>query len=175
MKRLSAFVIIAAMAATVSAQWTKDGKPLRDNSWRQQKNGFRVALLLVDDPPEFERRWKAREPIDFSGAQTIRRNAPADILFVFNGCPEGENGLCDVLADFRVLKPDQTVAMDQRDQPFWVGKRSPAPSGIVRATSGFTITMDDAAPSGQWTVQADVRDRVSGIRFRLQRHFRVGE
>ena len=162
------------IAFSASAQWTKDGKPLRDNSWRQQKSGFRVALLLVDEPEQWDAKWKVRAPdLDLSGIQTLRRNRPAQIVIVFAGCPENAKGYCDVVADFRTVRPDGEAVLNEKDQPFWSGKRSPAGRNIARAATGYTFAVDDSLPAGRYKVETIIKDRVKGIRFKLEREFKV--
>ena len=175
MKANSLALLLAILLGwPASAQWTKDGKALPDNSWRQQKQGFRVALLLVDHPDDWDRKWARREAdLDLSGLKTLKRNSPAQIVVVFNGCPEDAKGYCDVVADFRTLKPDGTPVLDEKDQPFWSAKRSPAAPGISRGKTGYTFAVDDSLPAGNYTVQAKIRDRVKGITFNLERKFKV--
>jgi hypothetical protein len=171
--KMAALVITMSVSAAF-AQWTENGKRVPDVSWRQQKAGFGVLLLVTDKPQQFKENWsKPTRAVPVNLPDTIKRNEPGVALVIFNGCPEDANGLCNVVASLRMVKPDGSVGVEMKDKAFWLGRPSPRPPKIERATTALGFKFDSSDPAGEYTVQVDVHDRVKGVTFALERKFRV--
>jgi hypothetical protein len=169
-----AALVIAMSVSAVFAQWTENGKRVPDVSWRQQKNGFGVLLLVIDKPKEFNESWsKPGRSVPVSMTETIKRNEPGVAVVIFNGCPEDANGTCNVVADLRMLRPDGSLGVEMKNKAFWLGKPAPHAPKIQRATTALGFKFDSSDPAGEYTVQVDVHDRVKGVTFALERRFRV--
>jgi hypothetical protein len=165
---------IAMSVSAAFAQWKENGTPIPDTSWRQQKSGFGVLLLVTDNRKELEENWaKPTRAVPVSLPDTIRRNESGVAVVIFNGCPEGADGLCNVVITLRMVKPDGSIGVEMKDKAFWLGKPAPHAPKIERATTALGFKFDAASQAGEYTVHVDIHDRVKGVTFALEKKFRV--
>lgn len=155
------------------SEWMADGKQLHDEQFAG-KHGFNVLLGITDKPTEFNKQWEIpQKAVPVSLAKTINRNEDAAIFVLFTGCPEDQQGLCNVEADIRLLKPDATVYGELKKTDFWKANPSPKSPQLERAHTGIGFSIETNDPSGEYRAEVDIRDLVSNITFHLERRFTV--
>lgn len=126
---------------------------------------FGAMLILSDRPEEFLEAWdRPAAPGYRPVVRRVARVRPGDeitALVLFVRCQPDPAGRCDARVDFTVLAPDGSPWARHPDQGLW---DAPPPRGgnlqLGQARLAFRIGPGD--PLGEWAVEAQLRDRVSG-------------
>lgn len=174
---LTAAVIAHCLAFPSYAQtWLKNGTNLVEAANVKSSHGFGAQLWLTDKAEEFFNNWnKESAGVNLKQMSEATRGIPFSTIIIFTGPGIGSNNLCFVTGDIVVKKPDGTVYGETRDANFWRNLPPPAPGQLQLAVDSLGIVIEDNDPSGRYTVEATVRDRVKNTHVTLSEHFDVAE
>ena len=109
--KLSHLVVVLGLAASSAwGQWMdpQTSKPLPDLEWRKTVEGLGGMLVLTKDYENFMKQWTATgesKVPEFHPASGAKRGDSVTAMVFFSGCADaGQN--CELVVDFKVLKPD---------------------------------------------------------------------
>ncbi len=178
MKSLSLFLLIVLPVSFLVAQdtnaWRQDGKTIADTPNMKSKNGFGAQLFLTESAQFFEDWNKPDTPkLTTLEKNKARRNVPIFTVILFVDPGTDANGAAEVTCDIIVRKPDGTVYGEQKDVVGWKGKYI-VPAHNLQLTEGHMgIRIEPQDPSGIYTVEAIVRDKIKKIELPLKASFEV--
>jgi len=156
--------------------WLQNGTNLAEESNVKTSQGFGAQLWLTDKAKEFFDNWnKETAGVKLKNTRKATRGIPFSTIIIFAGPGTGSNALCDVTGDIVVKKPDGTIYGETRDANFWQNLPPPAPGQLQLAVDSLCIVIEDNDPSGRYTVEATVKDRVKKTQVTLSEHFDVAE
>jgi hypothetical protein len=149
------------------------GRPVPQTDARRTLNGLGGWMVVTPDPDR-EAKWTTPSvlvPV-FTQAGKVAKGKQVFVL-VFFGNPEvGADGRADVACDMDVIAPGgrslvhQSVACLQGTAG---GKRS----SMYLSRPVLAITSEPSDPSGTWTVQVSLKDKLSGTTLPLKTSFVV--
>jgi len=174
---LTGVVIAHCLAFQSNAQtWLQDGTNLVEAANIKSSHGFGAQLWLTDKAEEFFKTWnKETAGVNLKQTREATSGIPFSTIIIFTGPGIGSNDLCDVTGDIVVKKPDGTIYGETRDANIWRNLAPPAPGQQQLAVDSLGIVIEDNDPSGRYTVEATVRDRVKKTQVTLSEHFDVAE
>ena len=160
MKLSHAIVVLALAATSAWGQWMdpQTAKPLPDLEWRKTVGGLGGMLVLTKDYESFMKQWtstgESRVPELHPAAGATRGESVTAMVF-FSGCAEaGKN--CELVVDFKVLKPDgSTYGSIPKVAAYNAKIVKPDVVMLSRATIKLDIEPKD--PVGSYTIIATLR------------------
>jgi hypothetical protein len=157
-------VLVLALLApmTVHAAWLDgQGKPMADTDSMRSDGDFGVSLVLTPDDQKFRQTWNdSKGTPNLASAHTAAIGSSLSVELIFHGCAANAEGNCDVVVDFVVEGPDSRKT-NAGHGPVWTGAQ-PSDGDLYLSETGVTIGFDSTDPVGDYTIVANVKDRVSG-------------
>lgn len=135
--------------------------------------GFGAQLLITDDKDYLEKWQTPTEGFYLHTVNSAVRGEPVFILIIFANPGVDEKGLCDIVADLKVTRPDGTVSSDRKDSDCWRNMPPPPAGNIQMAKTSLGIVIEEGDPAGRWKIEAVVKDRVKDAAVRLSNYFDV--
>lgn len=129
---------------------------------RADKGAFGVLQVAAPDSAKFMAAWKLGAASQAATKSTVA-NQPLFTFLIFHGCKANGVGLCDVVADFVIHRPDGTINDENKGIVVW---NKAAPVDAKRAYLGdgaLGYGVDDDGPFGDYRVVATVTDRVADV------------
>jgi len=176
MKSLSFILFIALQAGILAAQdtnaWHKDGKAAADTASMKSKNGFGAQLLLTDNEQFFE-DWNKEGTPTLKELKKAVRDVPILPVVLIVDPGKDDNGEAKVIYDIIVRKPDGTVYAEAKDMVGWREKYDFPAHNIQLTEEHMGIRIEPKDPSGVYTVEAIVHDKIKKIDLPLKATFEI--
>jgi len=165
---------IPALAIAQDGIW-KDryGRPVPQTESRRTLNGLGGWVVVTPDA-DWEEKWARPSVVGpaFTEAKKVAKGKQVFVL-VFLGNPEvGADGRADVTCDVDVTGPDGR-SLVQRSIPCFQGTPGGARNSMYLSKPVLGITSEPSDPSGTWTVQVSLKDKLSGTALPLKTTFIV--
>lgn len=171
----AALVLLLPVNGLAQSHWRNaDGTPMAQRSASGSARGFSASLVVTDNP-----RWRAiweattDDQPRLDAAQEVRNGGELFIVAFLSNPQPGADGSSNVRCDVRVLRPDGSASMDQRDLPCFQGRPGADPGLIYLSSEGVRFLAEAADPRGTWTVKITLTDANRGVALPLQATFNV--
>ncbi len=175
--RMAVFVFVAAciFPSICMAEWIeRSGEKLSDTAFRKSDGSFSSWLVLVQDDQALYSAWqKPGASVRVNESEQVRINEPISAFIVFSGCEADSSGNCDVQMRFRVLAPDGSVYAESPPMEVWQGKKAPNAQLLELSVGYLKVAIEPHEQLGNYQVEAQVKDLVSGKVLLLQKPFRA--
>ncbi|MEJ8856349.1 hypothetical protein WKW79_17345 [Variovorax robiniae] len=178
--RLASILCALALAAIPACAMAQDGiwkdrygRPVPQTESRRTLNGLGGWVVVTPDT-DWEEKWARPSVIGpvFTQAKKVPKGKPVFVL-VFLGNPEvGADGRADVSCDLNVTGPDGRSLVQQSIACFQ-GVPGGARNSMYLSKPVLGITSEPSDPSGTWTVQVSLKDKLSGTALPLKTTFIV--
>ena len=171
------FLSILVISVNTQAAWKdKEGTVIDDTEWMKSSGDFGAQLVLIGDENEFLKRWKTpSKDVQIKTVSQLARGESLIAPVIFSGCGTNEDGKCNVVMDYSVVKPDGTSYAELQDVEVWVNKPAP-PEGILELSAGYIkIVIEPDDLFGTYSVSARVTDTVLNSSLELTQKFLVKE
>lgn len=159
------FCLLLWGSSTLFAQWYEDGRPVQDRPWRKSHKEFRAMVLLTTKPQEFLEAWDKPSSPDYKPAMetaaSVVRGQPIVAFILFAGCKPDSAGKCESTTEFEILKPDGSQYDSVETSELWTGKEPPPASALQLGVAYVGVVIEPEDPLGDYTVTANVCDRVA--------------
>lgn len=162
--RIVILVASLVLAGPATGQWSENGRPAAETSWRKADGDLGAMLMITDDLQSFLDQWsKPAAPgyrPNISTTDEASRGDTVAAVVLFTSCARSESGSCLAVVDFRVVRPDGTVYAEHAGAPLW--DEAPPPTGHLQlgiSQLAFEIEPDD--PFGEYRIETRVRDLVA--------------
>lgn len=176
-------VIIAVFLMAVPIVFCEEEGAWRENSQDgarkatadniKSEKGFGVQLLITDDK-EYLEKWKdPAEPFQLRTVNFALRGQPVFILIIFANPGVDEKGMCDIVADFKITRPDGTISRDMKDSDCWRSMPPPPVGNIQLGKTSIGILIDEKDLAGRWKIEAVVKDGIKNAAVQLSNYFDV--
>ncbi len=163
-------VVLACFLPSISlAQWEVDGDPTEDATWRKTAGVFGAMLLVTPDADRFFATLRTAlergEDPEVETTLRARRGDSVSAVIVISRCATDPAGNCDTTVDYRVVAPDGSEYARFAGAEVWSGKPGP-PAGVLQpGVTNLDLRIEPDDPLGDYRVEANVWDRVSGIQL----------
>lgn len=178
MTRTVAGTVLSILLATnaLGGNWKVDGKPVPDTSWAKSDGDFGAELVFTDKPDELFAAWEKPGPaVQISETPVAVRGIPIVGVIFFAGCAADARGLCNATVRFTAKTPDGKPWGDPIDAELWVEKPGPEKGQMQLSVGNMGIIIDPDDPLGEYTVRAEILDKVSKKKMKLERTFTAAE
>ncbi len=147
----------AGTAPTIAEAPTLDGYIVvtPDTDWRAQWN------LAIDSRP------------DFRTADSVEQGGVLHLLTFINNPAPGLGNRANVRCDVRVIRPDGSYSVNQRDVVCYQGIINGDPQHAYLAAPTMMFRAEPTDQRGRWTVQVTLHDRNRGVELPLEASFTV--
>lgn len=171
-------LLLLLLSAPAASQWSdvETGAPAPETAWRQAKDGFGAALVVLDafDPARSE--WVASDGVplpEIRAPHTIRRG---DVVYlsVFFAPTAEVNGPVRPEAGFRVLQPDGAVISELPFATAWRGE-PPEAGQISLGSRTIKFFVEPDEPLGEYVFTANCRQNPSSTALALEQRIKVIE
>ena len=159
-RRSIAAAVLALAGTAASAQWMDPDtkKPMPDVDWRKTVDGLGGMLVLTRDYEAFMKEWsqtpESHTP-NFRPASGAKHGDSVTAMVFFSGCAEpGKH--CELVVDFKVLKPDGSVYGNVPNIAAY-SANVPKTNVLMLTKATIRLTIEPKDPSGQYTIEATMR------------------
>lgn len=166
MKRVTLLLCLLLPTVAKAAWKGPDGQPIADGESRRSAGDFGASLVITPDEKKFQREWDTQpEPPSLRTTDTVRVGQSVSAMVLFHGCRADQAGHCNVVARYFLLRPGgQREAAG--DGPVWT--QAPLPEGRIQlGQSNLTMAFDGNDAPGEYTLIAEVEDKVAGYTLKL--------
>lgn len=122
--------------------------------------GLGARALVINDADFFE-RWKLPEMPKVKLVTNARFNEQLYLVVLFSGAKASPGGQCDVVFDVALRGPDGSV-VERRDAQVACSGTAPQPSLIQLARTRVQFAIGYGSPTGTYSFDGVVTDRVTG-------------
>ena len=175
--RMAVLLVVAACTfpSTCMAEWIeRSGEKLPDTAFRKSEGAFSSWLVLVPNDRTLYTDWqKPGASVQISETGQVRIDEPISAFVVFSGCMADAVGNCDVRMRFRVLAPDGSVYTESPSMEVWQGKKAPNAQLLELSVGYLKVAIEPHEQLGNYQVEVQVKDLVSGKVLLLQKPFRA--
>lgn len=175
--RMAVFFFVAAFIfpSFCMAEWIeRSGEKLPDTAFRKSDGSFSSWLVLVPDDRALYSAWqRPGASVQVNETEQVRINEPISAFIVFSGCEADSSGNCDVQMRFRVLAPDGSVYTESPPMEVWQGKMPPHAQVLELSVGYLKVAIESHEQVGNYQVEVQVKDRISGKVLLLQKAFRA--
>lgn len=175
MKRiLSALAMFAVCAVPLSfAGWVdKQGNAIPDSDHMKSAGDLVAQLVVTDNEAEALKNWGTpSESVYLPTSDTIERNKIVSVFIVFGGCAPDQYGNCDLRMKIAIFQPDGSVYSQLPETEVWSNKPVPANRSLGLSVGYVRVRIEPNEPLGQYRVQTQITDRVSGNELLLTSNF----
>ena len=156
-------LILAAAGCCAAA---KADAPASDLS-RAADGAFKAMLFATEDSRGFQRAWEAPSHPPVPTVGSVRRGKPVYAMVVFAGCTAGNEGKCDVEAEFTLLDPKGRPFHKPQTAVLW--SEPPPADNVHLSPAAVEINVDSGASLGTYTLRALVTDKVAQKTLTVER------
>lgn len=159
--KLPHFVLALGLAATSAwGQWMdpQTSKPLPDLEWRKTVEGLGGMLVLTKDYENFMKQWTAggeSKVPEFHPAAGAGHGDSVTAMVFFSGCADAGQA-CELVVDFKVLKPDGSTYGSIPRVAAYNGK-IPKRNVVMLSRATMRLKIEPKDPVGAYTVIATMR------------------
>ena len=166
---LSICLICCFWGTYANAGWMdKQGNPVPDAENMKSVGNLIALLILSDKEQQIFRNWRTpSESVYFPTIDTIERNKILTAVIVFAGCAENIKGNCDLVVQFTVFNPDNTLYSKLPVMEVWSGKPNPPNNSLGLGVEYMRIIIEPGEQLGKYRLDAQIHDRHSGNRMLL--------
>lgn len=164
--------LFALLPLLAQSTWIDStGKPLPDTESMRSAGDFGVQIILTTDEKQLRQTWNsAGTTPTLNTSNTIQISGSITALLIFHGCELNTCGVCDVASEFTLESPDGGK-ISAGGGPVWTEE----PGQLRQLQLGqvsLKLDFDSTDPAGNYSIIADVKDKVSGqalsVRTRLK-------
>ena len=172
MKKLLLIFVMSLPLVAQGAWIDLSGKPLPDTESMRSDGIFGVQLLLTPDDKQFRQTWDSTTgtPV-LSATNSVRLGSSVAAVLIFHGCSPNAAGVCDVVSAFFLEGPDGTKT-SAGGGPVW-STASLQEGRLQLGLASLTVGFDANEPVGNYSVIANVNDKVAGRTMSLIARFKV--
>ena len=158
------------------AEWYQNGERVPDTNWRKSHDDFGAMILLTKRAQDFLKAWdQPTEGVPISVTQRMHRGEKITAFISFMGCRPNETGLCNVIGDFIILKPDGSTYGEFPQTELWKEKPAPLKDKLGLGTGYAAVEIEPDDPLGKYIIKARVQDLNGNITLELEQDFIVAE
>ena len=180
MKILASFALLLAISFPSIAQEKSGAWRSQDGSFFEEtpsrgSAGSMGGMILITTDQDWKEKWNTPKEAtpQFSEASEVSPGDPLFLITFFGNPSTDKAGRAILSCDFSLLKPDGTVAAQQKDLECF-----PQEVAIERNITYMTnVTIEFKAessdPKGLWTYRKVLKDRVSNLELALEAKFTV--
>lgn len=151
-------------------------KPIVQTCAYVQIDDFGAELVFTDKPDELFAAWVKPGPaVRISETPIAVRGIPIVGVIFFAGCAADARGLCNATVQFTARTRDGKPWGDPIDAELWVEKPGPEKGQMQLSVGNMGIIIDPDDPLGEYTVRAEILDKVSKKKMMLERPFTAAE
>lgn len=151
---------------------TTDGSPAPIETQRASSGAFCAELLVVTDP-RFLQDWQRETKVfKYSSAAAVPKGRPFIAIVMFANAGAGAEGRARLKVDYVIRKPNGEVYGELLDRNGGNGA-APKENILELAIDYLMVRIEPADPLGVYTLEATLRDEVSGKTLRLSRSLAV--
>ena len=165
---------VATDRGTPISRWWKDreGNFIPDTSYRKSSNNFGAVLLFTDKDEDVFKRWEIPSPgFEIPSTDKIEKGKIITALILFGGCARDAKGNCNVIANYRIWRPDGKLDGDIPKVDICVDKPAPPEKSLGLAAANIRIIIEPHEPGGKYTVDAEVIDLNKKVTLQLRSEF----
>ena len=118
--------------------------------------------VIVTADTDWRTQWKAangKMPA-FKEAGTIQRGQKVSVLIFFMNARPDAKGELNVTCDLKFIRPDGTVAVEQKNLACFRGRIEGSPGNLRLAAQQIDFVGDAKDPPGTWRVEVKLKDQV---------------
>lgn len=172
---LALTALMLPMTAVADGGWIdRDGNAVAQTDAMKSKDGFAASLLLTSDA-DWQAKWET--PADttpgFSEAHQVQLGEELFVLTFLSNPQLGKDGAAQVHCDVRMLRPDGSTSVDERDVPCFTARLPGPPTLLYMSTVQLKFVAEHGDPKGTWTAQVVVKDLLRDVSLPLQARFDV--
>ncbi len=150
----------------------RSGNLVPDTEAMKSNGGFGGWLVVTPDP-DWEAEWAT--PSDhapqFVLAKEVRVGEVLAILPLFINPKIDQDGFARIHCDIRIVRPDQSVSMEERDLNCFSYKLPGDPRSVWLSETILKYVGEPTDPKGEWEVEMVLRDMVREVEVPLKTSF----
>jgi len=166
-------VIFSAVIASDEGGWIDRDGNLAPNSDEMKTAGGFGGWLVVTLDSAWEAEWNT--PSDhvpnFTTLEEVRVGEVLAILPLFINPKLDSGGFAQVQCDIRIVRPDQSVSMDEKNLNCFSHKLNSDPRSVWLSAIIPKYVGEPLDPKGEWQVELILRDMVRDIAIPLKTSF----
>jgi len=167
---LSSIILLLTVSIAI-AQNSTSSSPEKPNI--KSSGGFGAQLWLTDDP-DFYKNWNKPTPgYKLRTVNNALRGKPIFPVVIFAGPGTNEKNLCDVIVSIVVKTPDGKIYGELPNGNCWQNLPPPPEGNLQISNASMGIVIEEKDPSGRYTVEATVKDKVKNVELYLKQYFDV--
>lgn len=138
------------------------------------KNDFAASLILTPDK-DWQKKWDTPSDVtpSFTEVETVKTGDEVTMLIFFaNPKPDNKNNI-NIRCDIKAIRPDKSLAIDQKSVVCAGGKLEGEPSNIRLSNLQVKFVAEESDPKGVWTIEINIEDanRKTTLNLRKQYEF----
>jgi len=143
-----------------------------DTASRKTVDGFSGLLLLTPDE-DWKQKWDTPPETapSFSTVSEVPYGKRLFVLVFFANPKVGPGHEAEVRCDLRVIRPDGSFSLDQKDQICFKEPAAGPPGNVRLSYPSIQFVGDPGDPAGDWKVQVTLRDVNRDSEVALQTQF----
>lgn len=174
LRLLTALIAMSFSWSSVYAGYWMDsnGNPSPDTASRRSIGEFGGWLLTTSDP-DWEKKWNTppeTAPV-FNEARMVTLGERIFTLTFFANPELDANHEANITCDLKVIRPDGTESINQRDVVCFQGRLKEEPSNIYLAAPVIDFLAEPGDPIGIWTIEITLKDNVRNVVIPLKTAF----
>ena len=154
--------------------WLQNGKPVPDSDNIKSKNGFGAQLWIIHDRSFFD-DWNKPGTPDLPITETVMRNKPVFIVFLFINPGLDQESRAHVTADVTIRSPDGKMYGDFKDIEIWRRRYAAPRNGIQLAVDNLGLKIEDGEQLGVYQIEATITDHIAKTTLELKTAFTAKE
>ena len=180
MKRICLILITLFVLPAIASdqfRWkNQDGTAIEQRENQQSKEGF-GGLLLVTPDKDWLKKW-VTPPEHVPRFTTTREASIGDelnILSFFANPMLDDERQFKILCDIRVIRPDDSISINESDIPCAVGTLETSPMSVFMTQASIMFIGEPNDPLGEWTIEVTLTDANRGVTLPLKTSFMLME
>ncbi|CRR26016.1 hypothetical protein PAERUG_E15_London_28_01_14_08507 [Pseudomonas aeruginosa] len=172
---LAMMVMMLPLDSSASDGWINgDGKALAETDAMKSSGGFAASLLVTSDA-DWRAKWATPQETTprFNEADEVHPGGELFLLTFLSNPQLDENRVPKVHCDLRMLRPDGSTSIDERDVPCFTAALTGPPNLLYMTNLHLRFVAEAGDPKGTWTAQVVVRDLLRKVSLPLQARFDV--
>ena len=134
------------------------GKAMPETDAMKSSGGFAASLLVTSDA-DWQAKWETPPETTpgFTQADEVHPGGELFLLTFLSNPQLDENRVPKVHCDLRMLRPDGTTSIDERDVPCFTAALPGPPTLLYMTNLHLKFVAEASDPKGTWTAQVVVR------------------
>ncbi|MGG6343999.1 hypothetical protein ACQ5SA_12210 [Stenotrophomonas indicatrix] len=172
---LAMMALMLPLTALASDGWIdSNGKAVPQTDTMKSKDGFAASLLVTSDA-DWQAKWETPPETTpgFTEASEVQLGGELFLLIFLSNPQLDEYRVPKVHCDLRMLRPDGSTSVDERDVPCFTAALPGPPTLLYMTNLHLKFVAEAGDPKGTWTAQVVVRDLLRNVSLPLQARFDV--